>query len=184
MEISATLITIIGIWLAAKANSWNWLFSIVASAVYTYIFFHSQLYGDATLNFIFIILSFYGWYEWVFSGIKNNSLKISSVKKNKKIIFTLCLSFIVGAIFTIWLLKKTNTNVPYLDGITTVLSLIATWMSAKKIIENWIIWIFTNTIYIGIYYYKHLYPTAVLYFILALLAIYGMYEWKKIMKTA
>jgi nicotinamide mononucleotide transporter len=58
------------------------------------------------------------------------------------------------------------------------MSLLAQWMIAKKKIENWIIWIIADLIYVGMYIYKDLYLTAFLYFIFILLAIKGYFDWK------
>jgi nicotinamide mononucleotide transporter len=77
-----------------------------------------------------------------------------------------------------------NSTIPYFDATTTILSLIATWMAAKKHIENWLVWILTDLIYIPEYLIKHLYHTALLYFIFTLLAVYGYFEWRKLQKES
>ena len=78
----------------------------------------------------------------------------------------------------------TNSDIPYWDGLTTGLGLVATWMTARKILENWLVWIFTDILCVGIYYYKELHLTAIFYLIMAIIAVIGYYKWKRSMKES
>jgi nicotinamide mononucleotide transporter len=73
----------------------------------------------------------------------------------------------------------TNSDVPLADGFLTSLSILATFYTAKKIIQNWLIWIIADVLYTVLFFYKELYITALLYLILVVLAIYGLIQWKK-----
>ena len=77
-----------------------------------------------------------------------------------------------------FLIQFTNSDLPYWDSFTTSLSFVATWMLARKKIENWLVWIVVDAASVGIYIYKDLYPTAILFFCLTLLAIVGYRKWK------
>ena len=177
IETLAFVISIAGIWLTAKEKILNWPVNIVASGLYIYLFYMDALYGDAALNGFFVVMCAYGWYEWVYGGKGHTELHVSNITMRAAgllTILTLPMSFALGLI-----LSHTKSTVPYWDGITTALSLAATWMAARKLIENWLVWIFTDIIYVVMYIIKELYITSVLYFIFILLAVYGYMEWKK-----
>ena len=89
------------------------------------------------------------------------------------------ISFLAFISLSFFLQKFTDASLPWLDSALTILSLVAQWMVAKKIITNWVIWIIVNSVYIPLYYYKGLPLTSILYFIFLILAIKGYYEWKK-----
>ena len=177
LELIAVLLSIAGVWLTAKEKIINWPIAIVACGIYTFIFYKDDLFGDASLQVFYIVISFYGWYEWLHGGKNNGELSVSATPGSQLLLLAL-ISIPAGLGLGV-LLSLTKSNVPYWDGITTSLSIIATWMMAKKYIENWFIWIFTDLLYVGLYVIKDLYLTAVLYFIFTLLAVYGYYTWKK-----
>ena len=181
IETLAFVISIIGIWLTAKERILNWPVNIIASALSIYVFYIDALYGDAALNGFFVVMCFYGWYEWLYGGKDKHQLQITGTTAKTAIILiaiTAPASFALGI-----LLSHTASTVPYFDGITTALSLAATWMAARKLIENWLVWIFTDLIYVAMYNIKHLYLYSVLYFIFTLLAVYGYIEWRKQLTT-
>jgi nicotinamide mononucleotide transporter len=178
-EIIGFFAGITGVWLAAKENPWNWPLGIISVGVYAVVFLKSKLYGDMLLQLFYIVIGIYGWYIWL-KGAHGLKMKIENCKKEESL-FLFFIS-IAGFFVAVFLLKKTDSNVPYLDGLTTVLSITATWMMARKYIEHWLIWIFVDLVYVFLYSYKSLYLTAVLYFIFTILAVYGFYEWRRIMK--
>jgi nicotinamide mononucleotide transporter len=176
-EVIAFILSVAGVWLTAREKIINWPVNILACIASVYLFYRDALYGDAALNVFFIVMCIYGWYEWVYGGKNKTELHISKAEiKTLGILFALTIpvSFALGLI-----LSHTNSTVPYFDGITTALSLAATWMAAKKLIENWLVWLFTDIIYVAMYSIKHLYLFSVLYFIFTLLAVYGYLAWRK-----
>jgi nicotinamide mononucleotide transporter len=180
LEVINFILSVAGVWLTAKEKIINWPIGIAASLLSIYIFYTSSLFGDASLNVFYVIIGFYGWYEWMHGGDKKEALKIS--KSGKRTLFLLLIITIPSCAFLGKVLSYTNSNVPYWDGITTALSLAATWMMARKLIENWLVWIFTDLLYVGLYLIKHLYLFSLLYFIFTALAVYGYYQWKKQLK--
>ena len=90
---------------------------------------------------------------------------------------------VVYGIILYILLNYTDSPVPYMDSMTTALSVVATWMLARKIIEHWIIWVFVDAVSAGLYIYKSLWPTTVLFIVYTIMAVAGYYEWKKKLKT-
>ena len=180
IEIAGTLFGILGVVLTIKQNIFCFPAGIINVSLYAYLFFVSKLYSDAVLQIIYIILLVYGWMQW---KNKTASSELPVSKTERGLLFVL-LTTGAGAAFFLgtFLHNKTDASLPYLDAATTVMSLIAQWMIAKKKIENWILWIAADVIYTGMYIYKSLYLTSVLYFIFIILAIIGYLEWKKNLK--
>ncbi len=180
IEIFAALSGILFLYLEIKENIWLWPIGIISSALYIYVYFDSKFYADMGLQVYYLLISVYGWILW-FKGAetsKNDHLPIVKATKTQAVWLT------VASIFTFvlikWILVKfTDSPVPTGDAITTALSIVATWMLAKKIIEQWWIWIFVNLLSLGLYLYKGLYPTSVLFVFYTLGAVVGYFQWKK-----
>ena len=178
VEIAGFIFGIVGIWLTIKENVWCFPVGLINVTVSLVLFFQQKLYSDAIQQVVYIILLSYGWYKWIKGDFKSQSLKISfSSAMLLVILFMLCIifSFAAGYIFK----RYTDASLPWWDATATALSFTAQWMIAKKKIENWILWMIVNIMYVGIYLYKDLFLYALLFFIYFLLAIQGWIEWKK-----
>lgn len=165
--------------LATRQNVWCWPAGIVNVLMYIIVFYRSGLYGDSALQLFYLGISFYGLFLWLKPGKGTAKfLQIQSTSLAKWIwlsTFTILSTLLFGYLLDTY----TDSIIPYWDGLTTALGVYATWMTARKLLENWLVWIFTDILCTGIYFYKELYTTMVFYFILALLAINGYYQWKK-----
>jgi nicotinamide mononucleotide transporter len=180
-ELIAAGLGFIAISLQIKQNVWYWLVSIIMVSMYIYIYIGAKLYADMSLQVYYLVISFYGWYMWLYGNKQNHhrgALKVSSLSGNMTGVLsgiTIVLFFLIA-----WILVSfTNSDLPYWDSFTTALSFVATWMLARKVLENWLIWIVVDAVSVGIYFYKGLYPTAVLFIFLTLLAFVGYRKWKK-----
>jgi nicotinamide mononucleotide transporter len=178
IEFFAVLTGFIAIFFQIKANVIYWPISIVNVITYCIVFFQAKLYAEITLQLYYLVMSIYGWILWLRKSPTNEKLNIS--KSSIKLLLTLLLVFFPLWLIMAFLLKKyTNTDVPYIDSFITSLSYIATYLLARKKIENWLLWIFIDFISIGLYYYKGLYLTIILFLALTILAIVGYFKWKK-----
>ncbi len=180
LEVIAMLTGIAGVWLTMKENIWCFPIGIINVSLYAWLFISPgiRLYADALLQCIYILLLFYGWMNWADRNKKkeaSHTFKIPS-KTAIKLFFIFLAATIVLAFF---LQHYTNASYPWLDSALTCSSLAAQWMIAKKIIENWIVWIVVDIIYLPLYFVKHLPLTTILYAIFLLLAFKGFLEWKK-----
>ena len=178
LEISGVISGILCVYLAARNNIWNWPFAIISVLIYTYIFFEEKLYADAGLQIYFLFTNIYGWYFWAKKSTEYNKTPVSFA--SKKLIFLSILSiFLFTFLLGTFLFKSTDAAFPYIDSFCTACSLVAQLCLARKIIENWLIWIFVDIIYIGVYMIKELHLTAGMYAIYVLIAIMGYINWKK-----
>ncbi|MBP6335062.1 MAG: nicotinamide mononucleotide transporter [Bacteroidia bacterium] len=184
LELVAMLSGLIGVWLTLKQNVWCFPVGILNVALYAWIFFTPdiRLYADAILQCIYLLLLIFGWYVWTHSDSNKKFIK-PGASSGLHLIRTLAITFIV-AILSGWFLNKyTNASLPFLDAALSSVSLAAQWLVAKKKIENWILWIIVDVVYIPVYLSKDLPLTAFLYFLFLLLAIKGWKEWHKNLKA-
>jgi nicotinamide mononucleotide transporter len=184
-ELIAAGLGFIAIFLQIRQNVWYWMVSIIMVSMYIYIYIDAKLYADMSLQVYYLVISIYGWYMWLFGSTINDhktSLRVSSTSSRLRVILSL-LSIVLFFLIAWFLIHFTNSDLPYWDSFTTSLSFIATWMLARKKIENWLIWIVVDAVSVGIYIYKELYPTAVLFLFLTVLAWVGYRQWQKDLTT-
>lgn len=178
MELLAFALSVICVWLNARGHLATWPLAIASSVVYGYVFATSKLFGDAALQLVFIILAIYGWVCWKPQAHFTRSVTDIPVAIAGWLV-GLSL-FLYGIIYFI-LANYTNSDVPHTDAFLTSLSLIATFMSAQKWRQNWFVWAFTDTMYVGLYIYKQLWITALLYGLFVILCLLGWQQWTQSM---
>jgi len=185
IEIIAATLGIIAIFFQIKVKPFYWVISLVVSSMYIIVYFSAKLYADMSMQFYYVGMSIYGLYVWL-SGNYSSDKKIIHISKIKDLKSWLLIALISALSFFIigYILKNfTDSNVPWWDSFTTSLSFVATWMLARKKIENWLIWIVVDATSVALYIYKQLYPTTILFIILTLLAIVGYFQWKRELRT-
>ncbi|QKE28465.1 nicotinamide mononucleotide transporter [Arcobacter acticola] len=179
-EMLAVFLSVSYILLAIKQNLWSWVAAFFSTLIYSILFFDASLLMDSALNIFYLVMAVYGWYSWKYGNIKaqNEQLKITTygITNNFKIIGILILiSIVLGYIMA----NYTSADFAYLDTFTTVFAVFATYMLAKKVLENWIYWVVIDTVSIYIYIQKGFYLTAVLFAIYTVLACVAYIQWKK-----
>ena len=191
MEIAAFFLALICVSLNAKGHVLTWPFSIASSATYAYVFYGSGLFGDAALQLIFISMAIYAWWCWTrkvdtpTSDAKPQLAKQFGHIPKKMLVVCLLVWFLLFMAIKFALTNYTSSIVPNADAFLTAGSIVATFMSAQKWIENWLIWMAVNPIYIGLYIYTDLYLTAGLYGLFVILCVWGWQQWsKKILEQA
>lgn len=183
VEWVAFITAIIYVILASKERVECWFFGIISSGLSVYVFFNAKLYYESFLNVFYVIVGFYGWYEWMRKGKKKEQRKI--VSYTKKEILPLIGMGIAGSVILGYLSSVfTESPRPYIDAMIASFSILATWMTARKIIENWILWIILDVTAGVLYFTTQLYLFSALYIVYAVLAVYGLMEWRKKKKVA
>lgn len=185
IELLGAILGILYIFFSIRQNILTWPTGLFTSVLYVVVFFQAKLYADMGLQIYYVVISIYGWYFWL-QGKKPQEkqqipVRLTSKQLRLKLIVA---SFVLYGLILIILLKFTDSDVPYMDTLTTALSIVATWMLAKKYIGHWIIWIFVDAVSAGLYVYKGLWPTAILFVIYTIMAVLGYIEWKKDLKPA
>jgi len=180
IELLGAILGIVYIFFSIRQSILTWPVGLLTSVLYVWVFFFSKLYADMGLQLYYVFISIYGWYEWL-RGNRSDAgekLEISrlSVKLGIVLLVVNALLFLI-----IWFILKnyTDSPVPMADGLATSLSIVATWMLARKILEQWLVWIFVDAFSVGLFWYKDLMPTVILFVVYTIMAVAGFVEWKK-----
>lgn len=170
------------LFLEIRQKSSMWVVGFITSLVYVVVFFESKFYADMSLSVYYTAVSVYGFWEWRFGAEKNApeaSNEIHYHKTNPRLITILSIiTVILFAVISQVLIHFTDSPVPYGDALVSSLSVVATWMVARKYIAHWLVWIFVNFVSVYLFATRHLYPTVVLYLFYGLLSVYGYWKWK------
>lgn len=179
-ELTAVVFAIAYLLLAVKENVWCWFFAFTSTAIYTVLFWDVNLLMDSVLNFYYMLMAFYGWYEWTRggNGTEPRPLAIRSMTARQQgavIAATLSLSAVSGV-----LLERYTTEAwPYVDSFTTWASVITTYLVARKYLQNWIYWIVIDAVSAYLYVERGLNLTALLFAAYVIIAIAGYYSWRR-----
>lgn len=180
LEWIGTITGLLCVYLAAKQHILNWPVSVISVLTYGYIFYHSKLYGDAVLQLYFLGTAIYGWYYWS-RKIKNDKPIVSFT--NREMLFTIIAIAVLTTLLGIFLQTMTDSDVPFADGFCTAISFVAQFLMTRKVLQNWLLWIFVDICYIPLYLHKGLLLTAILYFVFTLIAWSGYKDWKTTYRT-
>lgn len=177
-EIAGTLFGVVAVWLTTRQNVWCWPLGIVNVLLYAVVFYQSKLYADMGLQLVYVGFALYGWYHWLHPGPSRRVLPVTRIGAAAAL--SLVAAFAVASWgLSTFLATRTDASLPSVDAATTVASLTAQWLQARKVLENWYVWIVTDLIYIAMYVYKDLFLTAGLYLVFTILAVVGLREWRR-----
>ncbi len=187
LEVLGAITGLIYLYFSINRLIWLWPLGLITSALYIFVFLKSGLYADMSLQVYYVLVSVYGWIYWI-KGARGTTdgqegmIRIVS-KGMKYNLILILITFILTFAGGYFLSRYTDSTIPYWDAFTTSGSVVATWMLARKIIENWIFWIVVDFVAMGTYIYKGLLPTMILFFVYTVLAFIGYRQWKKVMTT-
>lgn len=184
IEILGALTGLIYLYFSVNRIIWLWPFGILTSLFYILVFFDARLFADMSLQVYYFFISIYGWYYWV-KGRSGEGKKVDISRLSSGY---LMISLVIIGIFSLLtgllLDRFAEPSLPYWDAFTTVSGVVATWMLARKILENWLFWIVIDLVSAAMYMSKGLYPTAILYLVYSGIAIAGFYNWRKEWRTS
>jgi nicotinamide mononucleotide transporter len=178
IEAIAVLFGLACVLLTIRQNIWCWPTGLVQVLLFIVIFYRVRLYSDLILHVIYVFMQIYGWYYWLHGSEARNRLPVTRMRP--LILAGWILTAVAGTMLWGYLMARyTNAAAPLADAFTTVASLIAQWLMARKKLESWCFWISVDIVAIGIYLYKDLYLTTGLYAVFFVLATIGFFEWRK-----
>lgn len=182
LEIIAALFGVVSVFLSVRQNIWSWPTAIVNVGLYIVVFYETKLYADTGLQVVYVVLNAYGWYHWLYGGKNRTELP---VKRTGAKVGLILAGVVAGGSILIGTLLSRNTDaaLPYVDALTTSTSLVAQWMMTRKLLENWVVWVAVDVVYIGMYINKSLHVTAVLYFVFLVLSAAGYFQWRRSLAT-
>lgn len=178
LEWVAALTSAVSVYLGTRQQIWSWPTAIVSVALYVPVFWRSGLYSDMGLQVVYFVLSAYGWYQWLHGGANRTALRVTRASARVWLAITpLTLAFWYA--LASYMATRPGVSLPDLDAGLAALSLAAQWMMTRKILENWILWIVVDVVYVPMYLYKGLPVTAALYTVFLVLAVLGYREWSR-----
>lgn len=183
IEIIGAVIGLLYLYLEYNAKKWLWPVGVLMPIVYVWIFFHSKFYADMGIYVYYFFASVYGWIRWTkHSSDKSEKPELPISHTPRRYILPLILTgATIFAAIAFILVRFTDSPVPYGDSFTTALSILGMWMLAHKHLEQWWIWVIVNIISCGLYVWKGLYPTSILFAIYSVISVFGYFKWKRMM---
>jgi nicotinamide mononucleotide transporter len=165
------------VWLVTRGNLWNWPVGLVNNIVFAILFWNARLFADFGLQGIYFALGIWGWWQWMRGGANRAPLPVSRTRKKEWIAIAVFLT--AGTWGLRELLLMVNGAAPFWDALTTTLCLAAQYLLCRKRIENWLLWITADLIYVPLYLSRELPLTAILYAGFIGLCIVGLTRWKR-----
>ena len=184
LEIVAVVLSIAMVWCNLRVDPTGWPLAIVASALYGVLFAASRLYGEATLQLLFIVVALWGWWQWLRGrGGDGQPLRVHRMSA-RQIGWIGGLTLVGWPLLGIVLHRYTDSDVPYLDALPTAGSVAGQFLLGRKLIENWLVWLAVNVFSVGLFAVKGLWLTALLYALFALLSVAGWRAWRSRLPAA
>ena len=201
IEIFGAVTGIIYVFLEIRQTIWLWPVGLVTSAVYIWVFFASKFYADMSLQGYYLIISCLGWYWWA-NGTghgaqsteqkkewengregkwERSELQVTHLKLRTGIVLAIVFVLLYTMMWFV-LTRLTDSPVPVRDSFITSLSIVATWMLARKIYEHWFLWIVVNFVSAVFFLTRGLYPTVILYAVYGIMSFVGLAAWRKTIK--
>ena len=177
LEAFAAVFGVVSVFLSPRQIIWSWPTAIVNVGLYTIVFYQGRLYGQMGLQLVYLTLSVYGWYQWLHGGEHHTALRVS--RASPRLLAVLAALTVTGWLLLAAWLRQTDAALPVLDALLTTTSLAAQWMMTRKILQNWLVWIAVDIVYVPMFISQKLYATAMLYFAFLILAVMGYLEWRR-----
>jgi nicotinamide mononucleotide transporter len=181
-EVVSVIMQVASVWYARKNNILVYPTGIVGVLLAAWVYFfmsHPPVYADGGVNVYYFFMSVYGWYNWVKKKDAQHEAYPISWCGSKELQWGLGLFIVAWAVLYIVLRQLTNSNTPLLDSLTSASAITAMWWMAKRKIENWLAWIFSNIVAIPLNAYKGLHLFTLMYVLFLVMAWMGYREWIK-----
>ena len=202
LELIAVVLGFICVVLNVLENHWGWPFAIVSSLLFTWLFAHNKLYGDAGVQIFFVLASAWGWWQWL-AGTRSvrNGSTLSSQAKHPSIaasrgplliaslglqqrLFVIALWLVLWPLIGLLLDSVTDSDVPYFDAFPTAGSVIGQVLLGRKFLENWLVWLLVNVSSVALLNYKALNLSAGLYLVFVVVGYVGWRRWQAKLRPA
>jgi nicotinamide mononucleotide transporter len=183
LEIFGFVSALLYLYLEVKQRWSMWIVGIISSLVFVYVFAHAKLYAEAGLNTYYALAGFYGMWCWRNRGPEQKTLRVTRITPRLAIILA-AITLALWAAMRYVLAHHTDSPVPAADAFVAALSITGTYMLAKKILEQWHVWIVANAAATALFFHKDLHVTGALYVIYTIISFYGLWRWRRDMKMA
>ncbi len=164
--------------LAIRQNIWCWFFAAVSTAIYIALFVRAKLYMESLLNVFYFAMALYGWYVWYSGGDRESELPVTKwkLRTHATAIGVICgLAALCGTVLD----RYSDAAFPYVDSMTAFSAIWATFLVARKVLENWWYWLVIDTVSIYLYWTRELQLTALLFVFYVVLIPVGLIAWTR-----
>ena len=182
LELLAVALAVLYLLLAIRQNIWCWAAAAVSTCLYLLIMYEARLYMESALQLFYLAMAAYGWQQWRRGGADHAGVKVSTWPWRSHAVaaaVVFALVFVSG-----YLLQRfSDAALPFADAFTTWAAVVATWMVARKILENWIYWFVIDAVSVYLYLSRDLYFTAALFVAYLVMIVFGYLSWRRSMET-
>jgi len=182
LEALAVVLAILYLLLAIRQNIWCWAAAAVSTSLYLHIMARAGLYMESALQLFYLAMAAYGWYEWRHGGAGDTELKVSTWRRRHHVYAiggVLLMVMVSGGLLS----RYSSAALPFVDSFTTWGAVVATFMVARKILENWLYWFVIDAVSIGLYLNRGLYFTAALFAVYLVMIVFGYRAWRASMRA-
>lgn len=185
LQIIGTILGLVYLWLEYKANIWVWIVGAIMPLVHGTLYLTKGIYADAAMQLYYVAAGIYGLVVWLRKPTTQGGGDMGIRHTPVGWIAPLVLVYVALHVVLYYLLSEfTDSTVPLFDSMSTALSIVAMWMLSRKLVEQWLVWLVVDMISMGLYFYKEIPLTALLYSLYCVLAIVGYMRWRKMSKNA
>jgi len=167
--------------LAIRLNIWCWLFAGISTAIFVFLFVEVRLYMESLLNVFYFAMAVYGWHVWYY-GRTEVELPVS-VWPARVHAIAVSVIVVISGISGFLLDRYTDAVFPYIDSLTTWSAIWATFLVARKLLENWWYWLVIDTASVLIYWSRDLELTALLFVVYVIMIPFGLLSWRRSMRA-
>ncbi len=184
LEIGAFVAALGMVWANLRVHPVAWPLAIFSSLAYALLFAQSKLYGEAGLQFVFVALALWGWWQWLRGTTGDGqALKVQRLSPRQRL-RVLAATLAAWPLLGLLLLYATDSDVPFFDALPTVASITGQLLLGRKYVENWPVWLGVNLVSVALFAYKGLWLTAILYALFAALSVLGWRTWLRLLPAA
>jgi nicotinamide mononucleotide transporter len=178
IEVVAFALSVWMVVLNMRVNPLAWPLAIAASALYGVLFAHSRLYGEASLQLLFIAVSVWGWWQWLRGTDHGAALRVRDLSV-RGLALTVAVTLAAWPLLGLFLSRVTDSDVPYWDALPTAGSVAGQWLLGRKYVQNWPAWVIVNVVSVALFAIKGLWLTVLLYALFVVMALAGWRAWRR-----
>ncbi|WP_372626561.1 nicotinamide riboside transporter PnuC [Arsukibacterium sp.] len=178
LELLATLLALAYVVLALRQSLWCWPAALLSTMLFTHIMWDSALLSDALLQLYYAAMALYGWWRWQQMKQQHQGLNTVSEWPWRRHVQLIAITALAGVLLGYVMANFTHADFAYLDAQTTVFSVMATWLVARKLVSNWLYWVVIDAVSIYVYAQKHLYFLTLLFMLYTIIALAGYFIWR------
>lgn len=160
-----------------RRRPWAWPLAILSSLLYLQLFWHHRLYGDGALQIFFAAMASWGWWQWLRGTLPDGSALRPRAMNARQRAVTVAVIGVTWPLLGLYLSRATDTDVPWWDAFPTAASLVGQALLGRQWIENWAVWVVVNIVSVGLFAWKGLWLTALLYGLFVGLSVVGWRTW-------